>query len=261
MTRWLRALTLTLVATLLPVSGYAQSRASLETLTTTLRDARDADLRADWYRLLEARARVAAWDGAADAPALVAYHLAYIDWRLSSLAFLVVGPAGMTPLLDRAVGQLRSAVATKPTFGEAHALLATCSGILANTDRSRLEQLMPVIKDAWTAALEHGASSPRVQLLRAMTEVFVPPQYGGNAERGLERWTQAIALFEQEEKTGTEKGAPAWGHAEAWAWLGGAHLTSGRHRDAQAALENAVRLRPDFWWAAKAALPQARRQP
>jgi hypothetical protein len=33
----------------------------------------------------------------------------------------------------------------------------------------------------------------------------------------------------------------------------------GRNNDAQAALEEAVRLRPDFWWAARAALPQARR--
>jgi hypothetical protein len=118
---------------------------------------------------------------------------------------------------------------------------------------------MPLMKSGWAAALAHGADNPRVQLLRAMTEVFVPPQYGGDAARGFERWKQAIALFEQEDKRGSSAAIHAWGHAEAWAWLGGAHLTSGRHGEAQAALERAVDLRPDFWWAAHAALPQARR--
>jgi tetratricopeptide (TPR) repeat protein len=254
-----RSLTLTVCALLIPIGASAQSRASLDLLYAALRAARDADLRADWDGMLDARARVAAWDGAADAPALVSYHLAYIDWRMSSLAFLVIGPPGMTPLLDRAVTSLRGAVAADPAFSEAQALLATCAGILANSDRSRLEELIPVMKAAWAAALEHGRENPRVQLLRAMTEVFVPRQYGGDPEKGFDRWKQAIALFEQEDRGAAKHAAPTWGHAEAWAWLGAAHLASGRHRDAQPALENAVRLRPDFWWAAKAALPLARR--
>jgi hypothetical protein len=84
MTSSLGALTLTTVVLLVPSSVFAQSRASDETLASALRAARDADLRADWDALLEARARVSDWDGAATAPALVSYHLGYIDWRLSS---------------------------------------------------------------------------------------------------------------------------------------------------------------------------------
>jgi hypothetical protein len=75
---------------------------------------------------------------------------------------------------------------------------------------SRLEELRPVMKNGWAAALEHGGGSPRVQLLRAMTEVFVPPQYGGNPERGMERWKRAIALFEQEQKTAISGAVPRW---------------------------------------------------
>ena len=89
-----------------------------------------------------------------------------------------------------------------------------------------------------------------------MTEFFAPPQYGGNRERGLERWKEAIRLFEAEAKSQGSAQAVAWGHAEAWAWLGGAYLMIGRPDDARAALEQAIRLRPDFWWAAQIALPQ-----
>jgi hypothetical protein len=216
-------------------------------------------LRADWNALLDARARVAAREGAGDPSGLVSYHLGYIDWRLSSLAYLVTGPPGMTTLLDRAVRHLSEAVAKMPTFGEGHALLATCAGILGNSDPSRRQDLLPMVKTSWTIALEHGADGPRVQLLRAMTEFFVPPQFGGDAQRGLERWREAIRLFEQERKRDIAGSAPRWGHAEAWAWLGGAYLSVDRHVEARAALEEAVRLRPDFWWAAQAALPQARR--
>jgi tetratricopeptide (TPR) repeat protein len=96
-----------------------------------------------------------------------------------------------------------------------------------------------------------------VQLLRAMNEVFVPPQYGGNRERGLERWREAIQLFEQEASSGRVS-IRNWGHAEAWAWLGGAYLSMSRPADARIALEEALKLRPDFWWATTA-LAQARR--
>jgi tetratricopeptide (TPR) repeat protein len=259
MRTWLRVVALTSIVLLIAIPASTQSRGSHDELDAALRAARDADLKADWAGLLDARARVAAWDGAADGPALRPYLLAYIDWRLSSLAYLVLGPPGMAPLLERAVDHLRTAVERKPTFAEAQALLATCAGMLANIDRSRLDSLIPLMKAAWAAALEHGETNPRVQLLRAMSEVFVPPAYGGNPDKGLARWKQAIVMFEQEDAGAKPGAGPTWGHAEAWAWLGGAHLASGRHADAQSALEHAVRLRPDFWWAANAALPQARR--
>jgi len=242
-----------------PLLAAAQPPAPLDELHAALRAARDADLRADWDGLLDARALVAAWTGPAESAAQKAYYQGYIEWRLSSLAYLATGLAGMQAPLDRALSHLQSAIAAQPGNAEAQALLATCAGILANANRSRLAELVPLMKSGWAAALEHGPGNPRVQLLRAMTEVFVPAQYGGDPARGFERWKQAIALFEREETHGAGGAALAWGHAEAWAWLGGAYLTMARDGEAQGALERALALRPDFWWAAKVALPQARR--
>jgi hypothetical protein len=46
---------------------------------------------------------------------------------------------------------------------------------------------------------------------------------------------------------------------EAIAWLGGTYLALDRPAEAVGWLERAVRMRSDFWWAGKAALPVARR--
>lgn len=221
----------------------------------------DADLQADWDGLLDARERFASLQVSGDAAALRQYYLGYVDWRLSSLAYVAVGNSAMLPLISRAVDELSQSAALQPASAETQALLATCSGILIGLDRTRAATLGPINKAAWATALDLGKDNPRVELLRAMSEFFVPPEFGGNRERGLERWKRAIDLFEQETKVAPDPVAPAWGRAEASAWLGGADLTIDRRDDAVVALERAVSLRPDFWWAARAALPQAKRQP
>ena len=117
-----------------------------------------------------------------------------------------------------------------------HTMLATIVMLLPIAGSAQLSAPVSGPRAVSLAALEHGAVNPRVQLRRAMTEVFARSQYGGNRERGLERWQDAI------------RGSP-WGHAEAWAWLGGAYWLIGRYDDAREALERAVRLKPDSWWA------------
>ena len=53
--------------------------------------------------------------------------------------------------------------------------------------------------------------------------------------------------------------ARSGGHAEAWGWLGGAYLMIDEPDKAVPALERALKLRKDFWWVARIALPQAKR--
>lgn len=123
-------------------------------------------------------------------------------------------------------------------------MLATIVMLLPIAGSAQLSAPVSGPCGASLAALEHGASNPLVQVLRATTERFAPPPYGGNRERGLERWQDAI------------RGLP-WGQAEAWVWLGGAYLLIGRYDDAREALERAVRLEPDSWWA-RLVMAQAR---
>lgn len=218
--------------------------------------ARDGDLQADWGKMLDARERFARLATDERLSALAHYYLGYADWRLSSLAYVAVGPPLQTQLLERAIASLETAVQKRPEFPDAHALLATCIGTLMGLDRSRMEALLPRLRGAWQGALPAVGSNPRVTMLRAMNLMFAPPEYGGSRDKGLELWRQAIQLFEKDRP---EPLMPDWGQAEALAWLGGAHLYVNQPQDAVPLFERAVALRPDFWWAAKAALPIARR--
>lgn len=78
----------------------------------------------------------------------------------------------------------------------------------------------------------------------------------GDRDKGLALWRQAIEAFASDRPAPL---MPNWGDAEAYARLGGAYLIAGQPGQAREPLERAVAMRPDFWWAAKAALPMARR--
>jgi tetratricopeptide (TPR) repeat protein len=226
-----------------------------EEFRAAIRRARDGDLQADWNKMIEARDRFAALAANDDISALAHYYMGYTYWRLSSLAFVAIGPAAQGPLARRAVASLETAIDKRPQFPDAHALLAVCLATLVSSDPSLADQLRSRARAAWDGALPAGAANPRVMLLRAMSLTFAPPPYG-DRQKGLALWRQAIELFQTDQPGPL---MPDWGHVEAIAWLGGAHLAASQHNEAVVLLERAVRMRPDFWWAAKAALPIARR--
>ena len=78
-------------------------------------------------------------------------------------------------------------------------------------------------------------------------------QAGGNQQRGLARWHEALDLFAKPTPS-TDVG---WGHAEAYFWLSNVYSSSGDTDKASAALEKSISLRPDFV-AAKSALAALR---
>ena len=225
-------------------------------LRTAVKQARDGDLQADWNKLMDAKERLAALVDDQQLAALAHYYLGYTYWRLSSLAFIAMGPQAQAQLAERAVAELEIAIQKRPQFPDAHALLATCLVATVNFNMSKVEAIAPRIKTAWQNALPAGANNPRVMLLRAIATTFAPPEFGGNREKGLDMWKQAIQAFETDRP---EPLMPDWGQAEALAWLGGAYLMIGQPGEATAPLERAIALRSDFWWATKMALPIARR--
>jgi tetratricopeptide (TPR) repeat protein len=233
-----------------------RTRNNADDLRVAVKQARDGDLQADWGKLVDARDRLDRLAGDQQLAALVHYYLGYTYWRLSSLAYVAVGQQAQAQLAERAVKELEIAIEKRPQFPDAHALLATCLVTTLGVDRSRIESVVPRISSAWQKALPAGADNPRVMLLRAIATTFAPAEYGGNRDKGLALWKQAIEAFESDKP---EALMPDWGRAEALAWLGGAYLMANQPGEAIAPLERAIALRPDFWWATKAALPMARR--
>ena len=235
-------------------ANYTQSSRSQEQqLHDAVRLARDGDLQADWGKMLDAREQLVTLTRDQGVVARAHYFVGYTDWRLSALAYVGIGPQAQRTLTERAIESLQRAVAGDPSLLEAQALLATCGSILVGLDRTRMEVMLPVVTNAWKAAAPGVGQNPRVTLLRAMSQTFAPAPYG-NREEGQRLWQQAIDLFEREHTD------PAvWGRAEALAWRGGAYLIANEPAQGVPWLERAIALRPDFWWAAKVALPMARR--
>jgi tetratricopeptide (TPR) repeat protein len=248
-------MTLCVVGELSPREPQAQHE-----LRAASRLARDGDLQADWNTVLDARAKLERLVQNKEIAALAHYHLGYLDWRLSSLVYISLGPRGPIPYWQRSIRELEQAVALKPDLSDAHALIGMLSGALIGTDPTQSQALLPRLQSAWKASAEAGqAGNPRALLIKAMTLFASPPEYGGSREKGIALWQEAIALFEKERDQERDPLTPEWGHAEAWGWLGGAYLQNGEPDKAVTAFNRALELRKDFWWVAQIALPQARR--
>jgi hypothetical protein len=103
------------------------------------------------------------------------------------------------------------------------------------------------------AAAKLAPSNPRVVLIDAMGLYYRPPQAGGDRARGLDRWQDALRLFD----TGSAVDV-GWGHPEAYLWLSAVYSSNGDVAGARRALEKALSIRPDFVAArtALAALPK-----
>ncbi|MCS3785375.1 tetratricopeptide repeat protein [Salinibacter ruber] len=53
---------------------------------------------------------------------------------------------------------------------------------------------------------------------------------------------------------------PSWGHAEAHAWVGVAHMEAERYDPARTAFETALDLNPDYGWVRSVLLPRLEKQ-
>jgi tetratricopeptide (TPR) repeat protein len=53
---------------------------------------------------------------------------------------------------------------------------------------------------------------------------------------------------------------PSWGHAEAYAWIGLAHMEAERYDDARSAFQTALDLDSDFGWVQEVLLPRLNEQ-
>ena len=82
--------------------------------------------------------------------------------------------------------------------------------------------------------------------------------FGGDKEQALEKFKKATRLAEQESVNDPLK--PSWGHAEAYAWIGIAHMNAERYDQARTAFEKALQINPDYGWVRYRLLPRLKKQ-
>lgn len=106
--------------------------------------------------------------------------------------------------------------------------------------------LGPKAGDALDRAMQLGPRNPRVWLMRGISAMFTPSEYGGGLDKAESYLSQALKFY----ATDTPKPPlPAWGHAEAYLWLGQVYLKEGKRDAAHDAFVSAAKLEPDNAWA------------
>lgn len=218
--------------------------------------ARDADLRADWNGMVAAHYRLGQLPRTDASEAWIQYYQGYIDWRQSALAYIGEGAGGTTMLLREALEHLQRAREADPGMVEATALLALVETWSAFNMPPRAAELRQASLEHAKAAVSAAPGNPRVRLMQVIL-AFSPAAPRSTQDSLITEWRGVLAAFPS--RPGPD--APVWGAAEGWGLLGMFLLGTGRYDEAASALEQAITLRPDFWWAREIALPQARQRP
>jgi tetratricopeptide (TPR) repeat protein len=187
--------------------------------------------------------------------ALLLHYKAYALYRE-----LMTGNAprndAFTTRMEQAVDLLERSAAVRP-MAETQALLSSCHGALAAEGMIAGMRHGPVSTSAREAAMKLGPSNPRVLMLSAIGFWFTPKMWGGGEDKGYATLQRAIAAYAQDRPAAP---LPAWGHAEAYAWLGQMEAKRGNAEAARAAYTKALSIEPGFVWVRTALLPALAKQ-
>lgn len=201
--------------------------------------------------LQKARALFERATGVDTLAALSHYYVGLADYRLINR---VDDEDRTEQFMDDAQTHLERAVELRPEWAEAHALLSAIYGRKAGQGMISGMRYGPKAGNAMQRAKELAPDNPRVILVDAISLYNTPSMFGGDKQKAVGRLQAAIDRFEA--TTPNDPLAPQWGHADAYAWLGTAHLDAGRPDAAKQALENALDVRPDYAWVKYVLMPK-----
>jgi tetratricopeptide (TPR) repeat protein len=155
------------------------------------------------------------------------------------------------PLLEQADSLLEQS-ASKLALPETYALRSSVLGQLIGANPLRGITLGPRSGSAMDRAIELGPRNPRAWMLRGVNAMFTPAMFGGGLEKAEEYLRKAIALFDDDRPVAP---LPAWGHAEAYAWLGQVLHKQKRIDEARAVYSKSLELQPENGWVRNVLLP------
>jgi len=174
--------------------------------------------------------------------ALISHYLGYALYRLAGPA-METDADGALAILAEAQSFLERSIEIEP-IPESHALLSSVLGmrIVSEADAMTLG-MQSGVEMGRARAL--GPQNPRVRLLEGIAAFHTPEMWGGGHRAALGHFQAAIELFAEDQP---EAPLPAWGHAEAHAWLGQSYSALGKVNEARAAYERALEVAPAYAW-------------
>ncbi len=189
--------------------------------------------------------------------ALAHYYAALADYRMSN-RLPEEDEARRERVIEDAIGHLKRATEINGTMADAWALLSGCYGQMMGMNPMQGMSLGPKANEAMKRAKEHGPNNPRVWIIDGTSDFYTPGMFGGDKEKALTKFEKAARLAEQ--GSPDDPLMPGWGHAEAHAWVGVAHMEAERYDPARTAFETALDLNPDYGWVRSVLLPRLEQQ-
>jgi tetratricopeptide (TPR) repeat protein len=187
------------------------------------------------------------------------YEAGWADWAVFNAEFVAGRKQESAAAVSSALDRFRRAVALMPEDADAHAMLANVLISAAISSPDGIRTYGPELARIRRRALKLGPKNPRVVLMDAGMIFNTPPERGGSQEEGLQRWLEAVELFEGEARTSPPHPlSPRWGRTLAYGWMSDLYLAFKPPRTAEArkAAETALKLRPDFWYVKERVLPR-----
>lgn len=234
------------------------------TLTTTTTDSllrqaksliREATDKGSIDSLKQARAVAERATNGSENKALAHYYVGLADFRTINL-IPEDDEDRREQVIKDAVSHLKRATEADETMGDAWALLSGCYGQMMGMNPMQGMSLGPKSSEALNKAKERSPDNPRVWIVDGTSDFYTPNMFGGDKEQALKKFKKAARLAEQESID--DPLMPSWGHAEAHAWIGIAHMDAERYDQARTAFERALDLNPDYGWVRQVLLPKAK---
>jgi tetratricopeptide (TPR) repeat protein len=254
--RWLGRVGIGVLCATLAWVAPAQAAKPREKLLAAKKAADDANFQNDQKGLRAAAAKLDALTTDRKLAALAFYYAGWTRWSLAGAQLQANEKDDAIASLNRSVEDLRKALALAPDNPEFQGQLAWTLISLGVVDGTKMAQVLPEYAKLRKRALELAPTSPRLVMMDASMIFNTPAQYGGSQEKGVERWLEAIRLFEAEHVEDALQ--PDWGRALSYGWLANTYLQMNPPRTAEAKemAERALALRPDFWFVKTQILPK-----
>jgi tetratricopeptide (TPR) repeat protein len=186
---------------------------------------------------------------------LLRHYRGYALYRAGTIAY-GQQDAGRARKYFESAAEILEPLAAGATIPETHAVLSAVYSMQIATSRVVMiagMRLGPKVNAAMARAVGLGPRNPRVWVLRGIGAFNAPAAFGGGIDKAEAYLKTALELFATDAAVAP---LPAWGRADAHAWLGQVYAKRGQVAAARAEYAAALALQPGHPWISGTLLPQ-----
>ena len=172
------------------------------------------------------------------------YYVAFCDYRLTNYYMTSAEMDKAETYTKESQMYLERAMKIEPDFGELDALHASMLGFEISLHQEKAVSLGFQIFQYFGKALEKSPDNPRVHLLKGLSDLYTPGQFGGGPDAAIKSLNRSIELFEKENVQDPVK--PSWGKEEAYTFQGIIYNQKGEAEKAEEMFKKALEINPEF---------------